>query len=51
MRPAGRILFVTEKFPHPKDDGGQIRSFHVLAALASAFPVTLVSHAASSAAD
>ena len=51
MRPAGRILFVTEKFPHPKDDGGQIRSFHVLAALASAFPVTLLSHAAPSAAD
>ncbi len=51
MRPAGRILFVTEKFPHPTDDGGQIRSFHVLAALASAFPVTLLSHAAPSAAD
>jgi len=45
------MLFVTEKFPHPKDDGGQIRSFHVLAALASALPVTLLSHAAPSAAD
>ena len=51
MRPAGRILFVSEKFPHPKDDGGQIRSFHVLAALASAFHVTLLSHDAPSAAD
>jgi glycosyltransferase involved in cell wall biosynthesis len=51
MRPAGRILFVTEKFPHPKDDGGQIRSFHVLAALAGAFRVTLLSHAAPTAAD
>ena len=51
MAPAGRILFVTEKFPHPKDDGGQIRSHAVLAALASAFPVTLLSHAAPSAAD
>ena len=51
MAPAGRILFVTEKFPHPKDDGGQIRSHAVLAALASTFPVTLLSHAAPSAAD
>jgi glycosyltransferase involved in cell wall biosynthesis len=51
MAPAGRILFVTEKFPHPKDDGGQIRSHAVLAALAAAFPVTLLSHAAPSAAD
>jgi polysaccharide biosynthesis protein PslH len=51
MAPAARILFVTEKFPHPKDDGGQIRTFHVLEALASAFPVTLLAHAAGSAAD
>ncbi len=34
MASTGRILFVTEKFPHPVDDGGQIRTFHVLAGLA-----------------
>ena len=51
MAPAGRILFVTEKFPYPKDDGGQIRSYHVLSALASAFPVTLLSLPARSPAD
>jgi glycosyltransferase involved in cell wall biosynthesis len=51
MASAGRILFVTEKFPHPVDDGGQIRSFHVLARLAAEFPVTLLSLAAPSSAD
>jgi len=51
MASAGRILFVTEKFPHPVDDGGQIRSFQVLSRLASEFPVTLLSLAAPSAAD
>jgi glycosyltransferase involved in cell wall biosynthesis len=43
MAAPGRILFVTEKFPHPVDDGGQIRTFHVLRGLAAEFPVTLVS--------
>lgn len=51
MGTAGRLLFVTEKFPYPKDDGGQIRSHAVLEALAAAFPVTLLSHAAGSQAD
>lgn len=51
MASAGRILFVTEKFPHPVDDGGQIRSFHVLSALAAELPVTLISHDAPSPPD
>lgn len=38
-----RILFVTEKFPWPLDDGGQLRTWHVLAGLAAELPVTLVS--------
>jgi glycosyltransferase involved in cell wall biosynthesis len=42
MRPGSRILFVSEKFPWPVDDGGQIRTYNVLRTLASAFPVTLV---------
>lgn len=37
------ILFVTEKFPWPLDDGGQIRTYHVLKSLSSQFSVTLVS--------
>ncbi len=38
-----RVLFVTEKFPWPVDDGGQIRTFQVLRRLAERHPVTLVS--------
>lgn len=38
----GRILFVTEKFPWPVDDGGQARTYNVLACLARSFPVTLI---------
>ncbi len=37
-----RLLFVTEKFPYPIDDGGQIRTFHVLRELAREFRVTLI---------
>src|SRR5215831_1848762 len=37
------ILFVTEKFPWPLDDGGQIRTYHILKSLSSRFSVTLVS--------
>lgn len=37
------ILFVTEKFPWPVDDGGQIRTYQVLKNLSLHFPVTLVS--------
>lgn len=51
MASAGRILFVTEKFPHPVDDGGQIRTFRVLSALAAGLPVTLLSHDAPSPPD
>lgn len=45
MSAAGRILFVSEKFPWPVDDGGQARTFHVLKSLAQQFPVTLLSNA------
>jgi glycosyltransferase involved in cell wall biosynthesis len=51
MAEPGRILFVTEKFPHPIDDGGQIRTYHVLRCLSARLPVTLVSLDAPSAAD
>lgn len=51
MAAAGRILFVTEKFPHPVDDGGQIRTYQVLACLARELPVTLLSLDAPSRAD
>ncbi len=39
-----RILFITEQFPYPLQDGGNLRTYHVLRALASAHDVTLVSH-------
>jgi len=51
MAASGRILFVGEKFPHPLDDGGQIRTYHVLRALAAEFPTTLISLDAPSAED
>jgi sugar transferase (PEP-CTERM/EpsH1 system associated) len=38
-----RVLFVTEKFPWPIDDGGQIRTFQILRRLAARYPVTVVS--------
>ena len=37
-----RILFVTDKFPWPLDDGGQIRSYQILKRLAKRFDVTLI---------
>ncbi len=37
-----RLLFVTEKFPYPLDDGGQLRTFHVLKELARELSVTLI---------
>jgi glycosyltransferase involved in cell wall biosynthesis len=37
------ILFVTEKFPWPLDDGGQIRTYQVLRSLSASFSVILVS--------
>lgn len=42
---AGRVLFVSEKFPWPVDDGGQARTYNVLKRLAGAFPVTLLGRA------
>jgi glycosyltransferase involved in cell wall biosynthesis len=38
-----RVLFVTEKHPWPLDNGGQIRSYQVLRALAGSCRVTLLS--------
>jgi glycosyltransferase involved in cell wall biosynthesis len=42
MRDGQKILFVSEKFPWPVDDGGQIRTYNVLATLAREFRVALV---------
>jgi glycosyltransferase involved in cell wall biosynthesis len=42
MPEAPRVLFVTEKHPWPLDDGGQIRSFQILRALAGTCRVTLL---------
>jgi glycosyltransferase involved in cell wall biosynthesis len=42
------ILFVSEKFPWPLDDGGQIRTFQILKMLASEFEVILIALAPSS---
>src|SRR5262245_27327246 len=42
MRAGQKILFVSEKFPWPVDDGGQIRTYNVLATLAREFRVSLV---------
>lgn len=44
-RPAGApasILFVSQQIPWPTDSGGNIRTYHLLAALARRFAVTLV---------
>ncbi len=43
MSSSGGVLFVTEKFPWPVDDGGQARTYHVLRCLAASLPVTLIS--------
>lgn len=40
-----RILFLSEQFPYPLHDGGNLRTFHVLAALAKVHQVTLMAHA------
>lgn len=45
MSSPGSILFVSEKFPWPVDDGGQTRTYHVLKQLARARRTTLVAHA------
>lgn len=45
MSTPGSILFVSEKFPWPVDDGGQTRTYNVLKQLARVRPTTLVAHA------
>lgn len=40
-----KILFVTERFPWPLEDGGNLRTYHVLKALCQQHDVTLLSHA------
>ena len=40
-----KILFVTERFPWPLEDGGNLRTYHVLKALCQLHDVTLLSHA------
>lgn len=42
-----KILFLTEQFPYPLHDGGNLRTFHLLAGLAQAHEITLISHAPS----
>ncbi len=37
------ILYVTQKFPYPLNDGGNIRSFHILKQLAKKHSVSLIS--------
>jgi len=39
-----RILFVTEQYPYPLHDGGNLRTYHVLRGLAREHDVWLVSH-------
>ena len=41
-----RILFISEQFPYPLHDGGNLRTFHVLRGLAERFRVHLVAHRA-----
>lgn len=40
-----RILFVTQRVPWPLDSGGNLRTYHLLAALAGRFEVTLAATA------
>jgi glycosyltransferase involved in cell wall biosynthesis len=37
-----RVLYVTEKFPWPVDDGGQIRAYQILKGMTAEFEVTLI---------
>jgi glycosyltransferase involved in cell wall biosynthesis len=37
-----RILFITEQFPYPLDNGGNVRTFNILKGLAQAHEVTLL---------
>lgn len=37
-----RILFVTEQFPYPLDNGGNVRTFNLMRGLASAHELTLI---------
>ncbi len=38
-----RVLFITEQFPHPLDNGGNLRSFHIIRELAREHEVHLLS--------
>lgn len=37
-----KILFLTERFPHPLHDGGSLRSYHIIKALAADHEVTVL---------
>jgi polysaccharide biosynthesis protein PslH len=39
-----RILFLTDQFPYPLRDGGNLRSFHILSGLTRLHDVTLIAH-------
>lgn len=38
-----KILFLTERFPHPLHDGGSLRSYHIIRTLAAQHAVTVLS--------
>jgi sugar transferase (PEP-CTERM/EpsH1 system associated) len=39
-----RILFISEQFPYPLHDGGNLRTYHILRGLAREHEVTLLTH-------
>ena len=48
MTESQTIVFVSQKFPWPLDDGGQIRTFHILKTLSAQFSVILIALSPSS---
>lgn len=46
-----RILFLSEAFPFPLHDGGNLRTYHLLRGLAAHYEVCLLSHAPRNAGD
>ena len=46
-----KILFITEQFPYPLNDGGNLRTYHILRGLAREHEVWLVAHGTQPSAD
>jgi sugar transferase (PEP-CTERM/EpsH1 system associated) len=40
-----KVLFISEQFPYPLHDGGNLRTYHLLRGLAAEHDVTLLAHA------